>query len=100
MVHQSLFVEPASAFWGRISSPSELRITVESPGRPISITKIELSNASFLAKALSSSPAERHQILLEYLGNGVPGAVQETIRIHTDNPKRPIIEVPMSAIIE
>lgn len=100
MVQQSLFVEPASAFWGRISSPSELRITLESPGRPISITKIELSNASFLAKALSSSPAERHQILLEYLGNGVPGAVQETIRIHTDNPKRPIIEVPMSAIIE
>ncbi|MFN7171182.1 MAG: hypothetical protein ACK4P3_00125 [Fimbriimonadaceae bacterium] len=100
MVQQSMFVEPVSAFWGRISSPSELRITLESPGQPISITKIEIPNTSFRAKDLSSAPAERHQIVLEYLGDGVPGPVQETIRIHTSNPKRPIVEVPMSAIIE
>jgi len=68
--------------------------------RPLIVRRIEPAGSHFAATVRPAEPGRRYDVRITVPAGQAPGRFQEQLRIHTDSPIRPVIEVPVNVLVK
>lgn len=90
---------PQNLYLGEIRPGASARgfALVSRPGQPFKVTKVETSSARLAASVEPVPGRAEFRVLVTYRGAPSAADLNETVRIHTDDPKQPVIEIRVTA---
>lgn len=99
-VQSGIFVAPESLFLGEVGKFAvKNSILVSRPGSPFRIKSVT-SSSIHLKTSVTPVPGNwEYKVGIEYTGGAVSGDFNATVRIVTDDPKRPVIEIPVTGTV-
>lgn len=99
-VHQTIQLKPDRLIFGQMAPGQEVTLDLELVGSSdpdFLVTKIETNFETLIAKAKSEERSKNHSITVTMTAPETIGPVNGVVRITTDHPKRPTIDVPVAA---
>lgn len=98
-VQKGIIALPQSVYLGEVgASPRKMSFLLTRPGRDFKITSLE-SDSKHLTASSSATKSGEYRITINYDGQAEKGDYHATISIKTDDPKQPLIEVPVIGMI-
>jgi hypothetical protein len=97
-VNMAMQLVPNRLMFNQISPGQTLEQTAElinASSSPVTVTKIETSDPSITATPEVVEEGRRVRILVKMTGPVSYGPVNAALRVHTDNPARPMLELPV-----
>jgi len=99
-VQKGILAQPSSVFMGEVGAATRtMYFTLSRPGQPFKITDIS-ADSTHIAVTPTLTNSGDYQISVAYDGKADKGDYHATITIKTDDPKQPLIEVPVTATIK
>jgi hypothetical protein len=99
-LQNGVVAEPSQLYFGTVPpEPRSFYFLVTDPSKSFNITAIDSDNPSFKFKSVPKGDHE-YRINVDFDGHVEFGAFAATITIHTDNPKQPVIRVPVSGKVQ
>lgn len=96
-VQRGIVSLPPSLYFGELAKTAKsVPFVVSRPGKPFRIKGISSSIPSITVSAPGSSPADEFKLVARYSGKPDIGTLSGTVNIRTDDPKQPVIIVPLS----
>ncbi len=90
---------PSQLFMGNLgATPKDFNLEIGFPGKPFRIVGVEF-DTSHLKATPSSQTSDDHKLTISYDGHASSGSFRGTIRIKTDDPNQPTIDVPYLAAV-
>jgi len=91
---------PLSIYFGNIGNePARASVVITRPGRPYKIKKV-VSDVSFITPSVEPYRGEtEYKIVATYDGKAPLGRLFAQIEVHTDDPKQPIVYVPIEGTV-
>jgi hypothetical protein len=91
---------PLSIYFGSIGNePARASVVITRPGRPYKIKKV-VSDVSFITPSVEPYRGEtEYKIVATYNGKAPIGRFLAQIEVHTDDPKQPIVYVPIEGTV-
>jgi hypothetical protein len=78
----------------------ESRITIiNRTGTPLNPTNLLISNTFCQAQLVTNIPGRDYAVLIKIMTNGISTSTQGSIRIATDHPRYPLLEIPISVTV-
>jgi hypothetical protein len=100
MAQKGIVALPDQLYLGEIKrAPQTFHFMVSRPNSDFKITKVESTSPHFTFRHEPVRGQWEHRIFVQFDGKYDFGQLGDTIRIHTDDPKQPVIEVPVSAVV-
>lgn len=99
-VHQAIEVRPDRLIYGQMAPGKEITLGIELIGtseQEYLVTKIETNFETLIAKAEKEEAGKNHNITVTLTAPETVGPVNGVVRITTDHPQRPTIDVPVAA---
>jgi len=91
---------PGDVYLGQLNnSPAHTSTLLSRPQIGFKITKITCDIPQIKATAEAVRGDWEYRLNIDYNGKGEPGVLSGTIKIHTDDPKQPIVEVRIRGIV-
>jgi hypothetical protein len=63
------------------------------------LLRIETGNPNLAARVTEKTPGRAYEITLRYTGGWRPGSVEITLKVRTDDPDWPVVEVPFHVFV-
>ena len=100
-LQRGIAASPGFVYLGEIGKGS-LRATsiVSRPGKPFKVTKIESDNGLFTAKLEPLANPWEYRIVILYKGGGPIGELEANIKVHTDDPKQPVVNINVTGVVK
>ena len=104
IVKREIKVIPLRLLFGYIpkgQTPSRQMIVkqVYNPdNKDLKILKVECSG-KYLSARVSSEKGKQYKITVTLIPGASPGRIEDTIKIHTNNPWEPVVKVPVSGLV-
>jgi hypothetical protein len=90
---------PGQVYFGQMQPvPRTAVFLVSRPGKSFRVLRVESDSPNLKAVARDEGDQCNYRVTVEYDGKAQPGNFAATIRIHTDDPQQPVIEVPATGI--
>jgi hypothetical protein len=91
---------PLSIYFGQIpNQPARASVVLTRPGRPYKILKVE-SDLDFVKATVEPyRPDTEYKIVATFTGGAPLGRFSAQIKVHTDDPKQPVIIVPVEGTV-
>lgn len=100
-LQRGMVAEPGQLYFGTTPpEPRDFYFVVSDPSRSFKITSIDSGSPNLTAKAVPANGGKEYRINVSFDGHVEYGAFAAVITIHTDNPKQPVIRVPVSGRIQ
>jgi len=99
-IQQALQVSPDRLIFGQIGPGQEAELFIELIGtstESFTVQKIETTDARLIATAEVIEEGKRHRISAKLKSSDQSGPINAVVRITTDHPARPVIDVPVAA---
>jgi len=99
-IQQALQISPDRLIFGQLGPGQEAELFIELTGtspEPFTVQKIETTDAHLTATAEVIEEGKRHRIIAKIKAPDQSGPVNAVVRITTDHPARPVIDVPVAA---
>lgn len=91
---------PADVYLGQLNNtPAHTSTVLSRPQISFKITKITCDVPQIRATAEAVRGDWEYRLNIDYNGNAEPGVLSGTIKVHTDDPKQPIVEVRIRGIV-
>lgn len=91
---------PESLFLGeRPRSPMRAWVLISRPHRPFRILGVDVDNSYFRATATPVREAWEYRVDVEFDGRAPFGNLTGTLTVRTDDPRQPVLQVPIRAVI-
>jgi hypothetical protein len=94
-VQKGIIASPDSVYLGSPTGPLEFGMTVLRPGRPFKIKRISASSKHISATVVRSRSDFEYTLRVQYDGKAEEHRVKTEVVIETDDPKQPVIKVPV-----
>lgn len=98
---KGIIVTPVSVYMGSIMPntqlPVEQIVTMVKRGGTFAIKKIESEDPNIKIREESLENGSQHRLILTYNGGWQPGAIRRTLKVETNDPKQPTIEIQVFA---
>ena len=100
-LQRGIIASPEQAYFGSqmSSQPIETTVVVSRPGRPFRITEVRCDNPC-LTVAPEREQDAQYLLHVRYDGTAKPGPFTGMIEVHTDDPKQPIVKVPVVGAVK
>jgi hypothetical protein len=89
---------PDNVFWGDMSAPGVASFRLSRHGKPFLVTGIE-DAPNLTAKIKPILGETEYQVDVSYDGRAPKGDFEEVIRVKTNDPNQPVIDVPFSGTV-
>ncbi len=100
-LQRGMVAEPSQVYFGVVPpEPRGFYFVVSDPARSFKITSIDCGSPNLTAKAVPLNGDKEYRINVSFDGHVEYGAYAAIITVHTDNPKQPVIRVPVSGKIQ
>ena len=100
-VQKGIVAVPLSIYFGQISNqPARASVVLTRPGRPYKVTKVE-SDTEFVKASVEPYRGEtEYKIVATFTGKAPLGRFFGKIKVHTDDPKQPVIELAFEGTVK
>jgi len=99
-LQRGIIAMPGQIYLGEVpAQPAHFAFLVGRPGTPFKITGVTSEPALFDATFSANGPTE-YRVEVDYNGKAPPGDFTGVISVHTDDPKQPIVKVPVRMIVK
>lgn len=96
---QSIMASPDRLIFGQMQPGQEVTLSSDiqftGPQGSFNIVNIETNDANLTATLETVEAGRRYKLNATYKAGGMVGAANATVRLHTDNPQRPVIDLPV-----
>jgi hypothetical protein len=100
VVQKGILAMPPYVFMGEIgAAPRTMAFVVSRPGKAFSVTGIEVDSSHVSATFAPTKTVGEYRVTVTYDGKAASGDYRATILVKTDDPKQPVIQVPVSATV-
>ncbi len=106
-IHHSVFVQkgivavPLSIYFGSIpQQPARASVVLTRPGRPYKILKVESDIEFIKASVEPYHPNTEYKIVAVFTGKAPLGHFVSRIKVHTDDPTQPIVEIGVEGTVK
>lgn len=99
----SIRIFPNQFFFGSLSEGQTVsrNINIINEGQDmLEILKIEKFSRSILTEMVPVNHGKKYLIKATYTANGKKGVFKDVVKVYTNNPNQPLIEVPFYAVIQ
>jgi hypothetical protein len=104
LLDRGIVTVPPSVFWslpvGEINGRVESTLTISRAKEPFHVTAATVDDPKLQAKLETAREGQEYRVRLSYHGGWGVGQVQKTLTLATDDPKQPLIKVPVLAIVQ
>jgi hypothetical protein len=98
---KGIIVTPVSVYMGSIMPntqlPVEQIVTMVKRGGTFNIKKIESEDPNISIREETLENGSQHRLILTYNGGWQPGAIRRMLKVETNDPKQPTIEIQVFA---
>jgi hypothetical protein len=99
-VQKGIIAMPPSLFMGEIGAAHRtMALVVSRPGKAFNVTGIEVDSTHISATFAPAKTVGEYRVTVTYDGKAASGDYRATILIKTDDPKQPVIQVPVAATV-
>jgi hypothetical protein len=99
-VQRGILAMPANVFMGEIgASPRKMAFLVTRPGKPFKISAIEVDSSHLSATFEPTKTVGEYRVSVNYDGKAAQGDYRASVSVKTDDPKQPVIVVPVTATV-
>lgn len=96
-VQKGIVAQPERIYLGAPTGPTESNFVLMRPGKPFKILSITADSKHVTAKVVSNKQDSEYTISATYDGKAPEHRVDTQIRITTDDPKQPVILLPINS---
>lgn len=96
-VQRGIVALPQSLYFGEIVSPAQVPFTVSRPGKPFRIKRISSDNKSVTLGAIPTASQAEFKLIARLNPGLSPGRISAVLTVETDDPRQPLIYVPVTA---
>jgi hypothetical protein len=104
ILDRGIVAQPSMVFWsvppGQLASPLQNVVTISRRGGKFHVTGATVDDPKVTAKLETAREGLEYRVSVTYAGGWDAGMVQKTLTLTTDDPKQPIIKVPVQALIQ
>ena len=95
-----IVAEPAYLNLGEVGRvPTSARILISKPGKAFQITGVSCTSPHFQGQAKPGDSPGEYILIVQYDGKGDHGVLSADLKVKTNDPKQPVIEIPCMASI-
>jgi len=80
--------------------PTSFSILISSPAKPFKITEISTGSPYISAKATAVKADSEYRIDVNFNGKAGLGTYSATLAVHTDDPKQPVVLIPITGQVQ
>jgi len=103
-VDRGIVTVPPMLFFGivpqEMKTPREALATIQRKSTPFHIKSITVNDPNLAAKLETVREGAEYRVTVSYSGGWDPGVRRETLTVTTDDPKQPVIEIPVRAAVQ
>jgi hypothetical protein len=104
MLDRGIVTTPPMVFWGilppELKSPMQGAITLTRRSGSFHVTGVAVDDEKLQAKLETVRDGSEYRITVTYAGGWDTGLVKKTLTVTTDDPKQPVIDIPVQAVIQ
>jgi hypothetical protein len=99
-VQRGIVSVPLSLYFGTIpQEPARATVLLTRPGQPYKVLKVE-SDLGFITASVEPYRAEtEYKVVATFTGKAPIGRFSGKIKVYTDDPKQPVVEVPVEGTV-
>lgn len=99
-VQRGILSAPRDLFLGEVGkTPKSASVMLLRPGKPFVVRNVKSSVPFLVAKAESTAKPGEIKISVDYTGAAPVGEISEVLTVETDDPKQPVIKIPVSGSV-
>jgi len=102
-VDRGIVAIPPMVFCGivphEMKTPRQAAVTILRTSTPFHVKSVAVSDPHLAAKLETVRDGAEYRVTVTYAGGWDTGRRQQTLSVTTDDPKQPVIEIPVQAII-
>jgi hypothetical protein len=100
-VQKGIVAVPLSIYFGSITQAAARgSVVLTRPGRPYKVLKVESDNEFVKASVEPYRPDTEYKIVATYTGGAPIGRLSARIKVHTDDPEQPIVEIGVEGTVK
>ncbi len=84
----------------QIETPRQAAITILRNSAPFHVRSVAVSDPLLSSKLETVRDGAEYRVTVTYAGGWNPGRGRQTLTVTTDDPKQPVIEIPVQAIVK
>jgi hypothetical protein len=104
MIERGILTMPPSVYWGTIpqvlTEPRKSVLTVSQSARSFHVTGVTADDPNLQTKLETVRDGHEYRIIVTYAGGWEGGSVQTSLTITTDDPRQPVLTVPVQATVQ
>jgi hypothetical protein len=104
ILERGVVASPPLVFLGPLarepSAPVQSLVTIMRQKGSFHVTGVTVNDPKLQAKLQTVREGQEYRVLISYAGGWEPGLVQKMLAVATDDPKQPVIKVPIQAIVQ
>lgn len=98
-VQRGIAALPSQVYFGEVHGARSANLTVSRPGKPFMITSIKAEPPAFQATAKLNTVADELRVEVRYVGGASAGDLMGVVRIGTNDPNQPLLQIPVLAAV-
>jgi len=103
-VDRGIVAIPPMVFYGivprEMKTPQQAAVTILRNSTPFHVQSVAVTDPRLAAKLETVRAGAEYRVTVTYAGGWDTGRRQQTLTVTTDDPKQPVIEIPVQAIIQ
>jgi hypothetical protein len=103
-VDRGIVAIPPVVFYGivprEMKTPRQATVTILRNSTPFHVKSVAVSDPHLAAKLETVRDGAEYRVTVSYAGGWDTGRRQQTLTVTTDDPKQPVIEIPVQAFVQ
>jgi hypothetical protein len=103
-VHRGIVTVPPMLFYGvvphELQTPRQATVTILRNSTPFHVKSVAVSDPHLAPKLETVRDGAEYRVTVTYAGGWDSGRRRQTLTVTTDDPKQPVIEIPIQAVVQ
>jgi hypothetical protein len=103
-VDRGIVAVPPSLFYGMVpqelDTPRQASLTIRRDSAPFRVTGATVNDSNLTLKLETVRESAEYRVTVTYAGGWNPGRWRQMLTVTTDDPKQPVIEIPVQAVVQ
>jgi hypothetical protein len=103
-VERGIITVPSTLFYGIVShdlnSPRQASVTIRRNANPFHVKSVAVDDPNLAPKLETVRDGAEYRVTVTYAGGWDTGRRRQKLTVTTDDPKQPVIEIPVQAVVQ
>jgi hypothetical protein len=104
IVDRGIVTTPPMVFFtplpGAVSQPQQVMLTISRPKGVFHLKAASIDDPKLKAKVEAVRDGQEYRVTVSYLGGWTAGVINRTLKLTTDDPKQPELQIPVHGLVQ